>query len=95
MDVGSDPADTHLVDVLQPHIQVLGDVLVGPTRNVTEFVVLIVDCDGIGVANKENLTLLQTLLQTHWMERYQKTTSQSQSNWRKMISTSQSLARKL
>ncbi len=44
MDVGSNPGDSHLVDVLQPHIQVLGDVVVGPTRNVTEFVVLIVDC---------------------------------------------------
>lgn len=44
MDVRSNPCDTHLVDVLQPHIQVLGDVVVGPTRNVTEFVVLIVDC---------------------------------------------------
>ena len=49
MDVGSNPGDTHLVDVLQPHIKVLGDVVVGPTRNVTEFVVLIVDCDGIRV----------------------------------------------
>lgn len=49
MDVRSNPCDTHLVDVLQPHIQVLGDVVVGPTRNVTEFVVLIVDCDGIRV----------------------------------------------
>ena len=46
MDVRRNPRDTHLVDVLQPHIQVLGDVVVGPARNVTEFVVFIVDCDG-------------------------------------------------
>jgi len=49
MSIWGDAGDANVVDVGKAHVQVLGDVVVGAARNETEFVILIVDCHGVGV----------------------------------------------
>ena len=55
MDVRSDAGDAHVVDVLESHVQVLGNVMVVAPGDETELVLTEIDGDGIGV---EGIVLL-------------------------------------
>ena len=60
MDVRGDAGDAHVVDILQTHVQVLGDVVVITAGDETELVIPEVDGNGIGV---EGIVLLADKLQ--------------------------------
>ena len=49
MDVRRDTGDTHIVDVIQPHIEVLGDIVVLATWNKAEFILSVIECHGVRI----------------------------------------------
>ena len=49
MNVRSDARDTDLVDVLQTHVQILGDVVVGSARDETQLILAIVNGHGVRI----------------------------------------------
>ena len=55
MDVRREAGYTHVIDVLQPHVQILGDVMVVPAGDEAELEVPVIDGDCIGV---ERIVLL-------------------------------------
>ena len=55
LDIRCEACDTDLVDVMQAHIQVLGDVVVVPLGDKSELVVVVIDGHRIGI---EGIVLL-------------------------------------
>ena len=41
------PGNADIVNIAQPHVEVFGDIVIGTTRNETEFVIFIIDCYGV------------------------------------------------
>ena len=49
MHVRCDSCDAYIVDFVQAHVEILGDVVVGAARDESELVVFVVNCHGIRV----------------------------------------------
>ena len=49
MDIRGEAGDAHVIDVIEPHVQVLGNVMVGSPGDESQLVVAVVDGHGIGI----------------------------------------------
>ena len=49
MDIRGETGNADIVDVIQPHVEVLGDVVVVPARDESQLVLTVIDGDSVGV----------------------------------------------